>query len=342
MRGVGRLVVAALVALSALGLNAEAPTSGLYLSPQFAESAIVQVRNVVYSQRSNEGGVQATSDKRRASEAGAPRLELTLDVAMPPNATASAPQPLVIGIHGGGFYGGSKEDMYGDLRSYVRAGYVVASINYRLTPANDTSAQRRWRAIQQATEDVMNAIRFLKANADTYHIDSSRITTLGSSAGGGIALLNAVEFDALAGSASDDSGRSSKVAAAISTGATLGEKGQDTDSLLRFDANDSPVLLLHAKPSDSVTGATWSDNVLPTQRRFEAAGIGCTVVAQPDRVHTVSLALDGPYASNIRPFLWRHLRLEGLRAPPTTMPVGLARQLGTQVRMHARGVSSVG
>jgi hypothetical protein len=35
---------------------------------------------------------------------------------------------------------------------------------------------------------------------------------------------------------------------------------------LHYDANDSPVLLFHAKETDSSTGATWTANVLPTSK----------------------------------------------------------------------------
>lgn len=289
--------------------NAGAPDSGLYFSPQFSMSAVVISRDIVYAQRPNEGGVQITSDRRKTIEQGADTLSLTLDVGVPPNATATTPQPLVVGIHGGGFYGGSKEDMYSELGSYARAGYVVATINYRLTPNNQSNPERRLRAIRQATEDAMNAIRFLKSAAASYHIDTERIATIGVSAGGGVSLLNAVEFDTLAGTVSDDPRHSARVSAAISTGATLVEPGIDTQTLIRFDATDTPVLLFHARPTDSVTGATWEGHVLPTQARINASGNQCTVAAQPDRVHTVSLALDGPFGADIRRFLLKNLRL---------------------------------
>ncbi|MBB4013786.1 alpha/beta hydrolase [Niveibacterium umoris] len=285
------------------------PETGMYVSPQYADAQITPSLNVVYSRRPNEGGIQYTSNLTKASEIGTSELVLKLDVAVPPNATAGTPQPLVIWIHGGSFVGGSKEDHREDAMTYARAGYVAATINYRLTPDNEANPAIRVRAIQQATEDAMNAIRYLRANAATYHIDPNRVATIGTSAGGGISLINAIEADTLAGSVSDFPGVSAHVQGAIATGATLVEAGIDTSSLFHFDATDSPVLMFNANPTDSNTGATWNDNVLPTQKAITDAGGRCTVVAQPDMTHTVNLALGGRWWPQLKPFLWETLKL---------------------------------
>lgn len=288
------------------------PDAGLYLSTQYALTDLTTSRDIAYSTRPNEGGIQYTSGNNKANEIGTPTLTLTLDVALPPNATPTSPQPLIVGIHGGGYTAGNKEDLNDILMTYAQAGYVVASINYRLTPDNQATPELRVKAIKQANEDAMNAIRFLKANAAIYHIDTSRIATLGTSAGGGIALVNSVEFDTLVDSVSDYGGTSSRVAAAISTGATLIEAGYDSDTFLHYDATDTPSLLFHANPTDSVTGATWNGNVVPTQTRINVSGNSCTTVAQPDMTHTVSLALGGKYWPYLKSFLWDKLRLASI------------------------------
>ncbi len=285
------------------------PETGLYVSPQYDSTQIALHLDIPYSKRPNEGGVQYSSSLTKSVEIGTAELTLELDVAVPPNATASTPQPAIVWIHGGGFVGGSKEERRDDAMSYARAGYVAATINYRLTPDNQANPAIRVRAIQQATDDAMNAIRFLRANAAIYHIDPNRIATIGTSAGGGISLINAIEADTLLGTVSDYSGVSAHVQAAIATGATLGESGIDTNSLFHFDASDSSVLLFHAKETDSVTGATWSGNVLPTQKAIVDAGGSCTVVAQGDMTHTVDLSLGGRWWPQLKPFLWEQLRL---------------------------------
>lgn len=276
---------------------------------RFSDLELTVYRDIVYSTRPNNGGIQYTSDRTKEVEAGTTELILKLDIIVTPNATTSHPQPLVVWLHGGAFSGGDKEDASELLLSYACAGFVAAAVNYRLTPDNQLSAALRMQAIVQASEDAMNAIRFLKVNAAAYHIDPTRIATIGASAGGGISLVNAVAYDTLPGTQSDFSGVSSQVAAAIATGATLFEEGHDSDSFLRYKATDTPVLLFHAKLTDSTTGATWDDNVVPTRMRINDSGNSCITVAQPDMTHTADLSLGGPYWSELKPFLLEWLRL---------------------------------
>lgn len=93
--------------------------------------------------------------------------------------------PAVIYVHGGGWTGGDKNN--GILHTYLPAlldqGYLVASINYRLAPQHKFPAQ---------IEDVKCAVRFLRANAETYGLYPFRIGVWGSSAGGHLASLMGV------------------------------------------------------------------------------------------------------------------------------------------------------
>lgn len=309
-------LVSAILLLSACGGGGAAitpaaiPDSGPYVSEQYTDAQLSVFTDVAYSTRTNSGGLQYTSDSNKAAELGSGALTLKLDVAVPPNATAAHPQPLIVWIHGGGFSAGGKEDTRPAALTYARAGYVAATVNYRLTANNMVDTATRLTAITQATEDVMNAIRFLKANAAFYHIDATRIATIGSSAGGGISLINAVEFDTLLNTVSDDASTSSRVAAAVSTGATLIDS---TATLtLNFQADDSPVMLFHASPTDSVTGATWSGNVLPTRDLINASGNSCTLAAQADMTHITDLSLGSVWWPVLKPFLWEKLRLGAL------------------------------
>ncbi|NMM95100.1 alpha/beta hydrolase fold domain-containing protein [Bifidobacterium oedipodis] len=91
-------------------------------------------------------------------------------------------RPLVVRIHGGAWYGGDKE--LGDdapvFAALLEQGYAVASINYRL------SVEARWPA---QIYDCKAAIRFLRAHAQQYGIDPTRITVFGESAGGHLAMM---------------------------------------------------------------------------------------------------------------------------------------------------------
>ncbi|HYH74725.1 MAG TPA: alpha/beta hydrolase [Candidatus Saccharimonadales bacterium] len=90
--------------------------------------------------------------------------------------------PLLVYVHGGGWYAGSKESAVATdyISEVARLGYVVASINYRLVPEYTFPSQ---------IEDTKCAIRFLRANADKYQIDAARVGILGESAGGYLAAL---------------------------------------------------------------------------------------------------------------------------------------------------------
>lgn len=291
--------------------NGDIPSTGLYASTQYTVAQLTEYKDVKYSTRPNGGG-QYTSDRTKASEKNDPTLTLLMDIWVPPNAKSNKLQPMVIFIHGGGFVAGSKEDNRGKALSYAQAGYVAATINYRLTPNNEVDAATRLRAMTQAAEDTANAVRYLKANAATYFIDTTRMATFGGSAGGALSLTNAVSGDELAGTVSDYLNVSAKVAAAVSTGATLIDSLVDTTPILRYDATDTPVQLFHANPTDPTTGATWTGNVLTTQQRINASGNSCVVVDHGTG-HTVDLDLGGAWWPTVQSFLWPKLRLAALR-----------------------------
>jgi acetyl esterase/lipase len=92
------------------------------------------------------------------------------------------PAPLVIVVHGGSWIAGSRSELPA-LNSYLASrGYVVATVTYRLAPANPFPAQ---------TQDLNAAIDYLKQHAGSLGIDSTRIALVGRSAGGQIVLMSA-------------------------------------------------------------------------------------------------------------------------------------------------------
>jgi len=110
-------------------------------------------------------------------------------------------RPLVIAIHGGAWAQGDKNDLAALCTDLAKRGYVVASINYRLSlPSNllcwdlDVDSVRMMRAVFRAIQDAKASVRYFRANADTYRIDTCNIFTLGVSAGAftalGVAYLN--------------------------------------------------------------------------------------------------------------------------------------------------------
>ncbi|MCC6722621.1 MAG: alpha/beta hydrolase [Bacteroidia bacterium] len=286
--------------------------TGLYESQVYLKTDI-QILEVPFTTRPNFRKLQYTSEKTKQSEISQPNLTAKMDIYLPPNASSIKKQPLLVMIHGGGYSSGDKGAWQNEAYTYSRSGYICASLNYRLTQnGGNQEPQLRLYAVQCALEDIQNAIRFLKKNANTYFIDTTRIVVFGGSAGGGLSLTNAVEYDAAVGT-NDHPGFSSKTNGSISTGATLiNDDPASQQGTLHYDSFDSPVLLFHAKENDSSTGATWTANVIPTQQAINNSGNTCTTVAQPNMTHTVVLELDGDYWQYIKPFLWDNLKIDQL------------------------------
>jgi acetyl esterase/lipase len=86
--------------------------------------------------------------------------------------------PLIVWVHGGAWRAGSKDSC--PALSFVREGYAVASINYRLSQHAIFPAQ---------IEDCKAAIRWLRASAGHYGIDAGRVGVWGSSAGGHLVAM---------------------------------------------------------------------------------------------------------------------------------------------------------
>jgi acetyl esterase len=98
---------------------------------------------------------------------------LTLDLRVP---EGKGPAPAVIIVHGGGFSRGNKRTYVTPLFEVLSsAGFAWFTINYRMAPEF---------RVAQGTEDVNDAIRWVKANAAKYHVDPKRIALSGESAGG--------------------------------------------------------------------------------------------------------------------------------------------------------------
>ena len=98
--------------------------------------------------------------------------------------------PVIIQIHGGGFRGGDKSPcpMIGP---FIKNGYAVASLNYRLRDKG---------TFPNSVCDVKSAVRWLRANADKYNLAINRFGAIGGSAGGYLVAMlgttgNIKDFD---------------------------------------------------------------------------------------------------------------------------------------------------
>ncbi len=98
--------------------------------------------------------------------------KLLLDLYLP--AKGSAPLPVIVWIHGGGWRSGSKGSG-GRARPMLDRGYAVVDVSYRLSGEAIFPAQ---------VEDCKAAVRWVRANAAKYGLDPDRIGAWGGSAGG--------------------------------------------------------------------------------------------------------------------------------------------------------------
>lgn len=98
---------------------------------------------------------------------------LLLDLHVP---DGPGPFPAAILVHGGGFDEGSRSTNVRPLfQPLADAGYAWFSIDYRMAPEY---------RFPQANEDMDAAIKWVKANAKTYHVNPAKIVLIGESAGG--------------------------------------------------------------------------------------------------------------------------------------------------------------
>ena len=103
----------------------------------------------------------------------------TMDIFLP---EGKGPFPVIVSIHGGAFKKCDKrdEEMIVDMLHGLDKGYAVIGVNYRLSG----EAQ-----FPEPVKDIKQAIRFIKDNAQKYHLNADKIVVWGGSAGGYLTLM---------------------------------------------------------------------------------------------------------------------------------------------------------
>lgn len=137
------------------GMTNKVPSS--HLSVNVTTPVIHQISDVVYEQ---------------VPMRGYPNVAMKMDILQP---KSDQKLPAIVFVTGGGFINANKDNEIQLRMHLAEAGYVVASIQYRVAPTAK---------FPQPLEDVKSAIRYLKAHADQYGIDADRVGIVGGSAGG--------------------------------------------------------------------------------------------------------------------------------------------------------------
>ena len=130
-------------------------------------STIRTYPNIQYSRALNIAGVQE---------------DLYMDVYEPESDIAKK-RVLIIFVHGGGWVAGGKGEGKEVCTLFAKKGYVAASIDYRLGIENPINEKTRGEAVYRGAQDIKAAIRYARANATLFKIDTGQIFIGGYSAG---------------------------------------------------------------------------------------------------------------------------------------------------------------
>ncbi|NUO78556.1 alpha/beta hydrolase fold domain-containing protein [candidate division KSB1 bacterium] len=201
---------------------------------------------------------------------GTGKKEILLLDLYQPKGDAELRRPVVIWIHGGGFRGvkDKSNSFFVTLAErFAKRGYVTASIEYRLYGSITPDA------IRQAYEDAKAAVRWFRANAKTFRIDTTRIAVGGKSAGG-ITSLFATYAEPEGNSGSP--GHSSAVSACIEMAGMM--------AVSEMEPGEPPVLIIHGTDDKSVPYASAG----AIKNRAEQVGIPYDFRPVPGGDHDLS------------------------------------------------------
>jgi len=139
----------------------------------------------------------------------------------------------IVFFHGGGWAYGTPSEFFTTCERYAKMGIITFSVDYRLSIDNGITPSKTISPIESVM-DAKSAMRWVRKNAEKFHIDKNKIVASGQSAGGHLALCTAMIDD-------------------------YNEKSDD------FSISCSPnALLLFSACVDAVEG--WCDHLLGDRR----------------------------------------------------------------------------
>ncbi len=224
--------------------------------------------------------------------------------------TKTVTYPSIVFIHGGGYRAGDKaQGKWVEKRDEAaRKGYVAVSVNYRLI-TDDQDNPTGW-MFPDPIVDVKCAVRFLKANADLFGLDPTRIGVAGTSSGGNAALMVGLSAEVPGFEVGDHLAQSSSVRAVVNMfgstdytitsdfvtdielylGGTIVEVPVNyaaASPVFYPDPLDPPVLTLHGD----------ADTVVPVNQALDLA------MAETGAFHEMVICAGEPHG-----FVWRTKR----------------------------------
>ena len=216
-------------------------------------------------------------------------MSLTYDVLQPKNANGAA----IVFMMSGGWYSswGAPETRANQFADMLEAGFTMIPVYHGSAPLYK---------VPDAYSDVDMAVRHIKANAETYQIDSNRIGLTGGSAGGHLSLMVGLNSDSGKADARNPVMQQDNTVATIvayfppvdfrldqaEAQGIINEVEQE-ELMQRFpalgfdeamipmmspithvDSNDPPILLIHGD-ADPLVHVTHSHAMLATLKKFD-------------------------------------------------------------------------
>lgn len=254
--------------------------------------------------------------------------DISLDAYLP---EAEGPHPAIVWIHGGRWAAGDKSQDADLIEALASEGFAVFSVNYRLVKEAPYPA---------AVEDVQEAVRWVRDNAEEYDVDPERIGAIGVSAGAHLAGLLAtldegpLSGDARISAAVSLSGPMDMVTAALEpgnlgravetflecAGADCQPVAEDASPITHVDETDAPMLLVNS-----------TEEIIPIQQAtsmgaaLDAVDVDNAVLLVPGAEHGIAVIGGGkPGAPDVQEaytaFLLEHVAgVEGAFEDPDAL-----------------------
>ena len=194
--------------------------------------------------------------------------------------------PVVVLLHGGGFVEGDRSMMRVMGETLAKAGFLVASIQYRLVPkdrnrgAGIAQESDILPAAEEATQDTQRAMRWIRRNARRLGAttDKQRYAVGGYSAG----AITAMRVALRGGDRSTPAARRWKVGAAFAiSGFECGSWTRTYGCKAAYDEADPPIQIFHGD-ADSIVSFSWGSE---TCTSAILRGGGCKGYFYPDQDH---------------------------------------------------------
>jgi acetyl esterase len=114
-------------------------------------------------------------------------FKLKIDIFYTKQALEKMNNTAIVFFHGGGWAYGTPSEFFTTCERYAKMGIVTFSVDYRLSIENGVTPNKKISPIE-CIMDAKSAMRWVRGNAQKFHIDQNKIIASGQSAGGHLAL----------------------------------------------------------------------------------------------------------------------------------------------------------